>query len=380
VSLLLRANNDGATVGKTYLAINPYDSSSDTYMGTMIGAEEYDAADRRAHMTFFTRGSNSHVAPTERMRITSAGRVGIGTATPAYKLDVNGDINLAAGSTLYYDHGNLSANDSIVLHIDAGSDNDVSIFRVSTDSWNTTGDYGVTMKYMGDENGIYNGLSIFMDNQTGTQIEAMSFLQNGKVGINRIDPIYRRDVLGDGSTAYAARFTAGAGTAHGVKIQLGSPSPGTKWLLFDDSTGTEHGCIQGSGNGVSFHNNSDRRLKKDIVDLDNGVAVINALQPRFFVWDGCDDLGQQAGFIADEVQPVLPAIVKGETDAMKVTPAIEGREEEVDADGNVIRQGVEAEPERTVIDPQQLDIGKMMPYVVDALQTLITRVEALEAG
>ena len=99
VSLLLRANNDGATVGKTYLAINPYDSSVDTYMGTMIGAEEYDAADRRAHMTFWTRGSNSHVAPTERMRITSAGLVALGGA-----IALNGD-TAAANQLDDYEEG-----------------------------------------------------------------------------------------------------------------------------------------------------------------------------------------------------------------------------------------------------------------------------------
>ena len=57
----------------------------------MIGAEEYDAADRRAHMTFWTRGSNSHVAPTERMRITSAGRVAINETSPGALLQVSGD-------------------------------------------------------------------------------------------------------------------------------------------------------------------------------------------------------------------------------------------------------------------------------------------------
>ena len=49
---------------------------------------------------FGVGGSQSSGLYSERMRITSAGKVGIGTTSPAYTLDVNGDINIAGGSSL----------------------------------------------------------------------------------------------------------------------------------------------------------------------------------------------------------------------------------------------------------------------------------------
>jgi hypothetical protein len=49
---------------------------------------------------FSTRPGTNNVIATERMRITSAGNVGIGTTdTSTYKLNVGGDINIASGSS-----------------------------------------------------------------------------------------------------------------------------------------------------------------------------------------------------------------------------------------------------------------------------------------
>lgn len=48
--------------------------------------------------------NNVSIATTsvERLRINASGDIGIGTAAPAYKLDVNGDANIAAGNSLRF--------------------------------------------------------------------------------------------------------------------------------------------------------------------------------------------------------------------------------------------------------------------------------------
>ena len=45
---------------------------------------------------FATGGTTASVATTESMRVDAGGNVGIGTASPAKKLDVNGDVNISS--------------------------------------------------------------------------------------------------------------------------------------------------------------------------------------------------------------------------------------------------------------------------------------------
>ena len=52
---------------------------------------------------FFATSDGSSENATERMRLTSAGRLGIGVTDPQYTLDINGDIHLSAGHHIYRD-------------------------------------------------------------------------------------------------------------------------------------------------------------------------------------------------------------------------------------------------------------------------------------
>ena len=68
-----------------------------------------------------------------------------------------------------------------------------------------------------------------------------------------------------------------------------------------------------SGN---FNDTSDRNLKTNIIDLaDNqGLDIINRLRPRRFDWKSGEryEGNNKAGFIAQEVQEVIPNAVSGE--------------------------------------------------------------------
>ena len=95
---------------------------------------------------------------------------------------------------------------------------------------------------------------------------------------------------------------------------------------------------------------SDYRLKKDVRNLDGCLERVLNLNPVKYTWHSGNTPGE--GFIAHELQDVIPAAVDGEKDAVK-------------ADGS--------------ISPQNVDLAKVIPHLVGAIQELTARLETAEA-
>jgi len=152
---------------------------------------------------------------TERLRITSAGDIGIGIDSPAYSLDLG-----ESSSTIRL----VSENNGTAIRIGAGGGgNDVSLIRVDGNSINNghhgesdNSAYGFSLKYMGSRGGNNNSLSIFPDNQTGTQFEAVTIQQDGSFGINEVSP---------DTTLHISR-SASQNDTHGI-LKVESTSTGT---------------------------------------------------------------------------------------------------------------------------------------------------------
>jgi hypothetical protein len=90
-------------------------------------------------------------------------------------------------------------------------------------------------------------------------------------------------------------------------------------------SGNLYGNIYQSGTSTAFNTSSDYRLKENIQPMTNALSTVAALKPCTYTWkfDGSD--GQ--GFIAHELQEVMPDCVTGEKDAMEadgVTPRYQG--------------------------------------------------------
>ena len=93
-----------------------------------------------------------------------------------------------------------------------------------------------------------------------------------------------------------------------------------------NSSNAGAGYIQISGTNTTYATLSDYRLKENVQPMQNALAKVAQLNPVTYNWkaDGSD--GQ--GFIAHELQAVVPDCVTGEKDA-------------VDKDGKPVYQGVD---------------------------------------
>jgi hypothetical protein len=86
------------------------------------------------------------------------------------------------------------------------------------------------------------------------------------------------------------------------------------------------GLISSNGTGTTYGTSSDYRLKEDIAPMTGALAKVAQLKPCTYTWKSTGE--QSQGFIAHELQEVVPECVTGEKDA-------------VDAEGNPVYQGID---------------------------------------
>ena len=150
---------------------------------------------------------------------------------------------------------------------------------------------------------------------------------SGNLGIGTTSPAYKLDVIGTD----VCRVKAGSSNAtdNPLIIWNNATTGDNRFIFFQtEGTATSRGSItyNRAGGLVAYNTSSDYRLKENIVDLPNPLAIVAQLKPRQFDWK--ETKITTTGFIAHELAEVCPHAVTGEKDA-------------VDADGNPVYQGVD---------------------------------------
>ena len=110
------------------------------------------------------------------------------------------------------------------------------------------------------------------------------------------------------------------------------------------------GFIDINANSVTYNTSSDYRLKENVTAVTDGITRLQQLKPTRFNFITNPDQTVD-GFLAHEVQAIVPEAITGEKDA-------------VDEEGNPKYQGI--------------DQSKLVPLLTAALQEAIARIETLE--
>jgi hypothetical protein len=115
-----------------------------------------------------------------------------------------------------------------------------------------------------------------------------------------------------GTTAQRGTSVISTG-ALGVGIGSGTAAQGYRQIYFDQATGIlyfSNGLNQASLTlAGAWTNASDGRLKNTIVDIQYGLDAVMATQPRSYKMNDME--GNYIGFVAQELQEVIPEVVSG---------------------------------------------------------------------
>jgi hypothetical protein len=257
---------------------------------------------------------------TERMRITSAGATQIKSttgATPTYSFTNNGEGLLFR----YNDDSGVRAADIVAIG-------------------NTPAGAAMNMR--------------FWTNNTGTDAaaERMRINSSGSVGI--------------GVTPDSNYFLTVQSTSDDNKnaIKVNQASTATRYQITFNNPNGMVGSISTTGSATAYTTSSDYRLKENITPMTGALAKVSQLKPVIYKWkvDGSDG----EGFIAHELQEVIPEAVSGIKDA-------------VDKDGNPVHQGVDTSFLVATLTAAIQELKAINDTQAETINALTARIVAIES-
>jgi len=254
----------------------------------------------------------------EVARFDSSGNLGVGTSSPAYRLDISGGHSRIRGAQAQF--------------------------------WSNSDNTNIV--------GIYNGAAAGSSASSGQMIfetglaERMRIDSSGNllVGTTNTNPV--------GANATGTAIKAGninlsaAGTAMVISRQ-NTTGPLVGWYY---NNSTLVGTISTNGSTTAYNTSSDYRLKENIAPMTGALAKLAQLKPVTYYWKLDGSAGE--GFIAHELAEVCPDAVSGEKDA-------------VDIEGNPQYQGIDTS---FLVATLTAAIQEQQAIITD----LKSRIEALE--
>jgi len=211
----------------------------------------------------------------------SSGNVGLGTASPSFKLTVSSDENNLFLKQNSGDHG-------YILDVNQG-----------------------------------DGSLAFNRRLSGSDTERMRIDSSGRVFVGTTSTAPHTDGSGIVIHPTAGVLVGVNGTHAGIFARHNSNG---ECLRFQRDN-SDVGSVDVTTSGTSYNTSSDYRLKENVVAISDGIKRLKTLKPSRFNFKVDKDTTVD-GFLAHEVTPVVPE-------------AITGTKDEVDSDNNPIYQGID---------------------------------------
>jgi len=258
---------------------------------------------------------------TERLRITGAGKVGIGTSTPSVKLHVTDAIRVG-GPSVYAQLSHNGGSSGLVLNADANGGTWADMHFQTN---------GITRMYLRSNGNLgigtvnpSNGL-LEIQGSSGTGFGQLSLIETANEDFSRIlfktasDPVNHWEIAANNIDNY---YHDGSSysifniyhTQRGNIISCSTGSGGTNIVDIDAYFRVLNG-IWGAAKpgGGEWSTLSDKRLKTDISEYEDGLKEILQLNPVRYQYNGKANTTtgiEYIGVIAQEIQKIAPYTVQ----------------------------------------------------------------------
>ena len=313
------------------------------------------------------------------------GNVGIGTSTPGYRLQIKGEsVGITSGDgtvtnlmdyatigTITASNFAITSNNVTRLNITANGAVQIKSTTAATPTYSFTNNgEGLLFRY-NDDAGVRAADIVAIGNTPAGAAMNIRFFTNPvgtdaaseRMRINTYGYTYVNTIsaLSPDNAWFSVKSTESSNIP-AVTI-LGSTGPWAMKVGTVDTTSTRYiigvcnnsgatiGGITTNGSTTAYNTNSDYRLKKNITPLTGALGIVAQLKPSVFTWKESNIDSQ--GFIAHELQEVLPGAVIGIKDA-------------IEADGSV--------------KPQMVDTSFLVATLTAAIQELKAEFDAYRAS
>ena len=435
----------GTTVPSTQLHL--YTSGGTTLTLDNATSQASVAVNSGGSLIFNTAGHSYSFqeSGSPKVVIDTSGNVGIGTTALANKLDVNGAASIGYVNTAAPSNGLIVSGNVGIGTTGPGTPLEVSYSNAATSVSNIT---GVSIQNTNTTSGAINGLTLnnpgnyasaaiyTTQTQTGNAGDNMILATkvtggttwnsnqlvlntNGNVGIGTTGPGTPLQVDGSttaggaGWTAFFTESSSAAGVALGSRGSSTATAVGTIQGVNSTVTATTNLLINPFGGNVGIGNTgpsyvldvtgearftggyttSDRRWKTDIEPIKDALDTVAKLQGVTFDWRRKEfpamrfAAGKQIGFIAQDVEKVLPQIVSTDNKGYKnisyesVIPVLAEAVKELKAENDNHAADIDAirADEAAQIKVLRVDYGRLTPLAIKAIQEQQAQIEELRA-